>query len=397
LLIIGSLPFLFSSNASINVLLFFLFFYYFFGSIAGPAWNSWMKDLVPEESLGSYFSKRTRYTQTLNVILSLLIALMLDYIKQHYPQFQLRAYATMFVVAGLIGITGAMILSKAPEPQSHLPKENIFNLFKRPLKDGNFRRLLVFNSAWVFALNIATPFFTVFLLKSVGLPLSYIIILGIVGQLSSIATLRMWGTFADRYSNKTIIAISAPVYILVFIAWCFVGIYKHMYMNEGLLFLIYVFTGISTAGINLSLTNIGLKLAPKEDAIVYLSTKNIITAFFSTLSPLVGGYLADFFIRRHLNVTAQWGGPKLTKTFRLIELHEWNFLFVIAALLALFALELLMQVKETGEVEKEKVVRILRTSIKSNLKEYFLIGHLLSLRENLWSIIKRRLAHTESE
>jgi MFS family permease len=115
------------------------------------------------------------------------------------------------------------------------------------------------------------------------------------------------------------------------------------------------------------------------------------------VSPLVGGYLADFFIRRHLNVTAQWGGPKLTKTFRLIELHEWNFLFVIAALLALFALELLMQVKETGEVEKEKVVRILRTSIKSNLKEYFLIGHLLSLRENLWSIIKRRLAHTESE
>ena len=87
----------------------------------------------------------------------------------------------------------------------------------------------------------------------------------------------------------------------------------------------------------------------------------------------------------------------MTKTFRLIELHEWNFLFVIAAVLALLALELLMQVKETGEVEKDKVVRIMRTNIRSGLKEYFLIGHLISLRENLWSIIKRRIAHSEKE
>jgi MFS family permease len=209
--------------------------------------------------------------------------------------------------------------------------------------------------------------------------------------------LRMWGTFADRYSNKTIIAISAPVYIMVFIAWCFVGIYTHMYMNIGLLVLIYIFTGISTAGINLSLTNIGLKLAPREDAIVYLSTKNIITAFFSTIAPLIGGYIADFFLNRHINVTAQWGGPKLTKTFRLIELHEWNFLFVIAAILAFIALQLLIQVKETGEVEKEEVVRIMRKSIKSSLKEYFLIGFLISWQEHLLSIIRRILPHTEKE
>ena len=397
LLIIGALPFIISSSYSVEVLIFFLFFYYLFGSIAGPSWNSWMKDLVPEKSLGNYFSKRSRYTQTLNVVLSLLIALILDFIKQHYPQYQLFAYATMFMIGGTIGIAGAFILARAPEPQSVVTKDNIFKLFLKPLKDANFRSLLIFNSAWVFAINIAAPFFTVFLLKSLNLQLSFIIILGIISQLSSIITIRMWGTFADRYSNKTIIAISAPVYIIVFISWCFVGLYKHMYMNIGLLVLIYIFTGISTSGINLSLTNIGLKLAPKEDAIVYLSTKNIITALFSTIAPLIGGYLADFFIRRHLNVTAQWGGPKLTKTFRLIELHEWNFLFVIAAVLALLALELLMQVKETGEVEKDKVVRIMRTNIRSSLKEYFLIGHLISLRENLWSIVKRRIAHSEKE
>ena len=169
LLIIGSLPFIFSSSMSVEVLIFFLFFYYLFGSIAGPAWNSWMKDLVPEKSLGAYFSKRTRYTQTLNVVFSLIVALLLDYIKQNYPQYQLTAYEIMFLAGGIIGITGAFILSNAPEPLSHITKDNIFKLFKLPLKDANFRSLLIFNSAWVFALNIATPFFTVFLLKSLGL------------------------------------------------------------------------------------------------------------------------------------------------------------------------------------------------------------------------------------
>jgi len=102
LLVIGSLPFIFSSSTSVEVLILFLSFYYLFGSIAGPAWNSWMKDLVPEKSLGAYFSKRTRYTQTLNVIFSLIVALLLDYVKQNYPQYQLTAYGIMFLVGELL-------------------------------------------------------------------------------------------------------------------------------------------------------------------------------------------------------------------------------------------------------------------------------------------------------
>lgn len=393
LVIISTLLVLFPMSTTIEVLIFFLCFYYLFGSIAGPSWNSWMKDLVPEKSLGAYFSRRSRLTQTLNVILSILIALLLDYIKKYYPQYQLYAYAGMFAAGGMIGITGAFILSRASEPQGVLLHDNIFRLLKRPLKDSNFRRLLMFNSAWVFALNIATPFFTVFLLKSLGIALSYVILLGIISQVGSILTIRLWGTFADRYSNKTIIAICAPLYIGCFVAWCFVGIYTHMYVNMALLVLIYIFTGISTAGINLSLINIGLKLAPREESIVYLSAKNVITAFFSSIAPLIGGYLADFFTNRHLNVRIEWGGPRVTKVFRLLELHEWNFLFLIAALLALVALELLVPVKEAGEVEKEDVRRILRKSVRGSLKEYFLIGHLIGWQQQLWSIIKKSLPY----
>ncbi|PWV49073.1 MFS transporter [Chitinophaga sp. S165] len=376
------------SNSSISILIFFLFFYYFFGSIAGPSWNSWMKDLVPENMLGVYFSRRSRYNQILDVVLSIVLAVLLDYVKSRYPQYELRVYAIFFIIAGIVGTIGGYVLSKAPEPQSYLSNANILALFHQPLKDKNFGRLLTFNCAWVFALNLATPFFTVFMMKALGLPISYIIILSIISQLSSIMTIRIWGTFADRYSNKSIIALSAPIYIVCIIAWCFVGMYSSMYINLTLLVLIHIFTGISTAGINLSLTNIGLKLAPREDAIVYLSLKNIVTAFFSSLGPLVGGSLADYFTNRSLVITAQWSSPDINKAGRLISLHEWNFLFLIGALLALIALELLAHVKEVGEVDKDIVKRVMRTSIKRDLKEYFLIGNIITWHEQLRAIIR---------
>lgn len=389
LVVVGIMSFF--ASGSIQLLIFFLFFYYIFASIAGLSWNAWMKDLVPGNQLGTYFSRRSSFMQTLNVVLSLCLAFFIDYIKDHYPTYELTTYSIMFIVAGAIGIIGAFVLAKVPEPQSFLARENIFQLFKRPLKDHNFRRLLVFNSAWVFALNIAIPFFTVYMIKNLGLSMTYVIGLTVVSQLCSIFTIRMWGRFSDRYSNKTILAIAAPVYILCIIAWCFVGMYSRFTANITLLVFIHIFTGIATAGINLSLTNIGLKLAPNEHAIVYLSTKNIITAVFSSVAPLIGGILADYFANRSLTINAAYAGPEMNKVLHLVSLHDMNFLFLIGAGLAFISLEFLIRVKEVGEVEKDVVVRIMRSSIKHNLKDAFLIGNLISWHDQLWGLFKRKI------
>jgi MFS family permease len=317
--------------------------------------------------------------------------LLLDYIRSYHAGYQLFVYRIMFIAAGIIGIAGAFILSKAPEPHSLLLKDDLLTLMRRPLKNRNLRKLVLFNSAWVFAINIATPFFTVFLLKGLGLPMLLIITLGIISQVCSILTVRIWGGFTDRYSNKTIIAITAPIYIACLIAWSFVGIYTQMYHNVALLILVYIFSGIALAGINLSITNISLKLAPKDEAIVYLSVQNVFTAFFSSVAPLVGGFVADYFTERRLNVNIEYHGPKMTKLIRLMQLHEWNFLFLIAAFLAFVALELLVQVKETGEVQKDKVRTIIRKNIEGSIKEYFLIRYLIGWQQYLWSVIKKRM------
>jgi MFS family permease len=387
-LLLIALSILLFDLGSMNVLLFFLFFHYLFGSIAGPSWNSWMKDMVPERMLGNYFARRSSYTQLLNIVLSISLALLLEYIKVIYPNLQLSTYAFLFLIGGLAGLIGGYLLSKAPEPQSYLTEANIVSLFSEPFKNKNFRKLLSFNAAWIFGVNIATPFFTVFMMKTMGLALPYIIGLSVLSQFASVLTIRMWGIFSDRYSNKSILSIAGPLYVMCIIAWCFVGIYTHFINNLLLLVAIHLLTGVSTAGINLSLTNIGLKLAPKTQAIVYLSVKNIVTAFFSSMGPLIGGLMADYFTSRSLLLSLQWKSPYFEKVFRIIQLQQWNFVFLISALIVLLSLQLLVGVKEVGEVSKKVVRRIMRTSIKSNLKEYFIIGNIITLHEQLRAIVK---------
>jgi MFS family permease len=228
------------------------------------------------------------------------------------------------------------------------------------------------------------------MLRELKLTMSWVIGLTVISQVCSIITIRMWGAFSDRYSNKTILAISAPLYILCIIGWCFVGIYTRFVPNMILLALLHIGAGIATAGINLSLTNIGLKLAPREHAIVYLSTKNIITAIFSAVAPIIGGLLADYFGHRSLVINAHWDSPNFDKVLYLVKLHDMNFLFLIGAVLAFISLELLVRVKEVGEVEKTTVVRIMRSSIKNNLKEYFLIGNLITWQEHLFGLFRKR-------
>lgn len=368
LLVIGTLPLLFSKGTSIQVLIFVLFFYYFFGSVAGANWNSWMKDLVPEKILGTYFSKRTRRTQMLNVILSLAVAIMLDYMKRMHPGDLLTTYSFMFIAGGIIGLSSVILLAKTPEPASFLPKENLIKLLKKPLKDVNYRKLLVFNSIWSFALNIATPFFTVYMLKGLNLPLSYIIAFGIMGQLAGIVAIKFWGKYSDKYSNKTIIRIAAPLYILCIISWPFAGMAPSLLFVSLIVAMINIISGIATSGINLSIGNIGIKLASKNEAIVYLTAKNMVVACFASLGPVVGGFLADYFSNRSFTWNFQWQGPQGVQIIPLLQLHGLGFLFIIGGILAFVALKLLGMVKEQGEVPREIAVTEMRSGLRNEIK-----------------------------
>lgn len=378
LLLIGAMPLLFSQETTVASLIFLLFFHYFFGSIAGPSVNSWFKDLVPEKQLGSYFSRRNRLTQTLNVCLSLALALLLDYVKGLDGNWELITYAWMFVAGGVLGLIGTWLLSNTPEPKSYLPKQNLFQLYKKPFKDSNYRSFLLFHAAWSFSLSIATPFITVFMLKALSLNLSTIIGLTMVSQVAGILALKVWGKYADSCSNKTVLSLAAPLYIISLFAWPLTNMTGIFSITILIVILINILSGIANAGIDLSLTNIGMKLAPRNEAAVYLSSKSMLIAVVSALGPLAGGALADLVSKTTFNWTVNLAG----RSVQLFHFDGLAILFLIAAIFAILSLKVLQYVRENGEVSRG----LAESEIKRDIKKGFSREKVLSI---VWAPVQR--------
>ncbi|HJO65659.1 MAG TPA: hypothetical protein QF469_09985, partial [Sphingomonas sanguinis] len=91
-------------------------------------------------------------------------------------------------------------------------------LLAQPLGDPNFRRLLVFLASWQFAINLATPFFTVFIVRQLHFAVSFVLLLSVASQIANILALRLWGRLSDKFANKSVLAVCAPAYILAIVA-----------------------------------------------------------------------------------------------------------------------------------------------------------------------------------
>jgi MFS family permease len=265
----------------------------------------------------------------------------------------------MFLAGGLAGMLGVYALYRAPEPKSTMVRENLFLLLRKPLQEKNFKKFLIFNSCWAFAVNLVTPFYAVYMMKTLGLPLSYIIILTIAGQLTSISFVRIWGKYADSHSNKTIVQICAPVLIVCIFSWSLISLFSDPVHTGIFLAALHILTGAATSGINLALNNIGLKLAPARESIVYIAARNIVLAFFSAAAPMVGGLLADILSQQNLTF------------FKFIHLEHWDVFFVIGGIVALFSLRMLKSVYETGEMGKAVLMTDMRRAIVTEFNKNY--------------------------
>jgi hypothetical protein len=61
-------------------------------AVAGCAWNSWMRDLVPEASYGRFFGRRAAANTAIAMVLALLCGLLIDRWQKFAPNHSIVAY-----------------------------------------------------------------------------------------------------------------------------------------------------------------------------------------------------------------------------------------------------------------------------------------------------------------
>src|SRR5690606_23140308 len=122
------------------------------------------------EILGMFFSRRMALSFALATVLSLGASYFLDIWQSNSLREPSHGYSLIFLGGSLIGLAGTYFLIRTPEPQmivkNSVPLTSRFSVW---FADTNFRNLIIFLSLWSFAVNLAAPFVTVYLLKRLSL------------------------------------------------------------------------------------------------------------------------------------------------------------------------------------------------------------------------------------
>lgn len=369
---IAALPLLREIPYHIPVFLLLLALYYGFSAIASCAYNSWIRDVVPIKTFGVFFAKRMAIATFTGAVLSVAGAFIVDWFSDNKGT-PMPAYTIIFVGGALAGLAGTVALGRIAEPA--MPADTgggLANVLRQPFRDVNFRHLLLFMGLWNFAVNFAAPFFAVYLLRRLGLSMTWVIGLSVLSQMVNVLFFRLWGRTADRFSNKSVLTISGPLFIFSFLLWPFTTLPEQHMFTIPLLIAIHVLAGISTAGVNLCAGNFVFKLAPYGKATSYLAVNALVCGVAATISPVIAGFAGDWFTPYELKISLEWlNWQTADAAFSLptVDLRGLDFIFMIAFFLGLVALHRLLAVKEEGEVEEALVRQELLSEMRRVVRQ----------------------------
>lgn len=332
-----------------------------FGAISGPAWSSWMKDLV-SNNMGSYFGKRGKIAGAISLFCMLIAGFILD----HFQQTQIfLAFILLFSLAFIGRSLSAFMFTKQYEPKISLNSGYYFTFwqFLKKMKDNNFGRFTLFISLISFSTAISSPFFAIYLLKNLNLEqidFGYIFYTLIVMSPSVTALLfiQFWGKFADKYGNLKVMQITGHFIPLIPFFWVLSYILlPHLSLTLVILFLIIeeAFSGFVWVGFNLSAGNYIYDAVTRERmavCVAYYSALNGIGVFFGAT---IGGYLSSL-------------------NFSFFTLSSLMWIFILSGILRFFTIRALLP--KINEVRQ----KIFPLDLKQEIKE-----HLIFAKENIFS------------
>jgi len=375
ILAIALIPFLFTFELSLIFLVLFLTLQSIFASIGHTAWNFWMHDLIPQKILGKFYSRRILLSSIMGLITSVFAGMFIDIWKIYFPHIEDLSYSILYFLGFVFGMISVYYISKILEPTMMMleMKPKLPQLISEPYKDRNYKNLLKFLFFWYFTIGFTVPFFTVYMLEKLQLSLTLVIILIALSQIVNLIFLQLWGYLSDKFSNKSVLSISCPIFLFCILAWIFTSLPGPYWFTIPLLIFIHVFTGISLAGTTLSLSNISLKLAPKGKANWYLAVTILFTSIPLGIAPIVGGLCANYFELSEFNWTLNWTSPNNSGSIQILNLQGLDFFFIIAIIIGIFALHRLALVKEKGDVDNKIIRNEFLLELRKSLRSLFRI------------------------
>ncbi len=366
-------PFIVPESAQVTVFISCMVIFFLGGAFSGSSWGAMLKDLIPPTQLGSVLASRLAAATALGAVISVIAGFSIAPLA-HFLGDKGKSYGIVFLIAAAFGLVGAFMRSRMPELRmpKRAQKVSWLKTLTTPVKDTNFRRLLFFSAAWSFTVIMSGAFFTVYMLNRIGIPMSWVILLAVISQITNIYFFKVWGRIADRFSNKSVLAVSVPLFIVILLLYPFTTMPERYYLTVPLLVLIHIIGGISTAGFNLCAANIALRLAPHGSATAYLGTNAFCAGLSAAVAPVVGGLIGSYFAIKEISIEvfyrANAADVENALSIPALSFRGLDFVFFTAALTGLYAWHRLSLIDEEGTVSENAV----REEVFSSVRNSFL-------------------------
>ncbi len=328
-----------------NIILALIFLSYSFASISYVSWLSWMSEIVPNDMRGRFFGSRNMFAGAATMVTMIVFGKLLDDLNKQEWFGLPSGFAITIVCAILFGISSLHFLTRVSEPApiqepiAHVPFKR---LIVQPFREPNFRFFLAFALAWGFSVNFASPFFTVYLLRELGLTYGFVATLGILSAFADLIGMQFWGRVSDRVKNKAVIQFSGWVAIFLPLAWVTVRP-----QNFVMPIILHVVGGGFWAGINLCMNNLLLRISHAENKAFYFSVFNTTAGLGAAAGPVLAGLFLGVLDNSSMRLFDR-------------EVLPLQIVFAISTLLRLLSFQILRLVHEPEEAKPVEVIRILR-------------------------------------
>lgn len=397
LLLVALAPLVQNTNIALLLVIAAIATRYSIGALAGCAWNSWMRDLVPKVILGQFYGRRLFYTTMISALVGLSAGFFLDWWAEVHAAHPLYGFSFLYVGGFLAAMISTTLITRIPHPEMREPEAQSyhgkfsFHYLKEPLENANFRKLIGFLMSWNFAINLAAPFFAVYMIKTLHYDMLFVVSITLMGQLINAFTMRLWGKYSDRFSNKTVLRVCGTLVIFCIFCWTFTTFPEKHRFTTLMLVVLHIVMGVSMAGVSLTTANIAMKLTPSRQATSFLATNTILSSFAAGIAPLFGGFFADYFEDKMLSLEIHWQSAMQDTFYSTLVINHWDFFFLLAFVLGLYSLRRLALIEEDGAVGEKVVIRELMIDTGKVLKSLSTIDGLREITMAPMAIMVNRL------
>ena len=258
---------------------------YFAGpNLGSPQWGSLMGDLVPETHRGRFFALRTRLSSLANFSALILAGFLLEGFDT--LGFTYWGFVTVFVIAAALRLASTWHLQQMYDPPGHVAA--IEAPWHRELwlglRESGLLPFTLFFAAMQFAVAIASPFFTLYMLRD--LEFSYVAFM--FNTAASVCvqflTLNRWGRLSDLFGNRLILVTTGIMIPLLPSLWL-------VSTNYWYLLGVQAISGLVWAGFTLSATNSVFDLTPRTRRATLMAVHNFVAAAAVFAGATIGGWL----------------------------------------------------------------------------------------------------------